>query len=81
MERLNRKVKCSLAHLMVGMSEDTKGMLWPYFLPAVQHMLNTTTHGSVGTSPFGAFKGFPPFPGGVQMGIGRQMVLRPYDLN
>ena len=75
MERLNRKVKCSLAHLMVGMDEDMKCMLWPYFLPAVQHMLNTTTHGSVGTSPFDAHKGFPSFPGGLDMGIGERSFM------
>ena len=55
---------------MQGMTLTAMGMLWPYFLPSVQHALNRTSHGATGSSPFEIFRGYQPLPDDHQLGIG-----------
>ena len=70
-ERLNGKIKRVLSHLMHGLSQTVMGMMWPYFLPSVQHALNRTSHGSTGSSPIEIFRGYQPLPNDHQLGIGK----------
>ncbi|XP_055340424.1 uncharacterized protein LOC129589620 isoform X2 [Paramacrobiotus metropolitanus] len=57
-ERLNQKLKRALAFMMANLDPVTQGLLWPYFLPSVQHLLNTTLHNSTNMTPFEVYKGY-----------------------